>query len=124
MKRNESVDKLFGKNLKNARERFGYSQQALADQLEQFYDLTWHQTTVGKTEAGTRPAKLHEAVALANILGVAVSDLLAEKPDEERKKASLHRAMSELQMVQDTLSQRTWELQRELIELRQGRFDG
>jgi hypothetical protein len=37
----------------------------------------WHQTTVGKTEAAARPLRLNEAVTLASLFGVPVTQLVA-----------------------------------------------
>ncbi len=37
----------------------------------------WHQTTVGKTELATRPLRLNEAIALAGLFGIPVTQLIA-----------------------------------------------
>ena len=48
---------------------------------------SWHQTTVGRTETATRPLRLNEAVVLAALFDVPVTQLVApmtlEAPDIE-----------------------------------------
>jgi gamma-glutamyl:cysteine ligase YbdK (ATP-grasp superfamily) len=41
------------------------------------YGYDWHQTTVGRTETATRPLRLNEAVALAGLFEVPVTQLVA-----------------------------------------------
>ena len=111
------LDKLFGQNVRKEREYLGLSQQTLAEHLDAFYGLTWHQTTVGKTETGARPAKLHEAVAIADALGRSVSDLLSESADFNRKRSNVQRAISELMVIGHTVRVRTKQLKQELEDL-------
>jgi transcriptional regulator with XRE-family HTH domain len=113
-----SLDKIFGRNMREARERLGYSQQLFADSLEAFYGITWHQTTVGKIESGVRPAKLHEAVAIASALGMSVSDLLSESADVDRKESIAKRAIHELGVIEHVIQTRIEELREEMQDLK------
>lgn len=54
-------------------------QQAVATIMVVLYGHTsWRQTTVGKVETGERQVQLAEAVALAEILGVSLTDLIGD----------------------------------------------
>lgn len=55
------------------------SQQHIALTMVVVYGhISWHQTTVAKVESGEREVKLTEAVALAEIIGVPLSELIGE----------------------------------------------
>lgn len=57
----------------------------------------WHQTTVGKTEAGQRPLRLNEAVALGGLLGIPLTQLLAPlQVDADAVAAEIERTEAEL----------------------------
>lgn|SRR5699024_4658437 len=119
------LDRTFGVNVREAREGLGYSQQTFADTLEAFYGITWHQTTVGKIESGARPAKLHEAVAIASALGMSVSDLLSESADINRKESLAKRAIAELNVIEHVIQKRTEQLRKEIEDLKKsGESDG
>lgn len=82
----QDPERYLGARVRQLREQFGYSQEHLA-KLMQEAKLKWGQTTVAKTEAGSRPVRVNEAVALADLFGLTVNDLLpigflhAENPD-------------------------------------------
>ncbi|MBT2484623.1 MULTISPECIES: helix-turn-helix transcriptional regulator [unclassified Microbacterium] len=62
-----AVDKTFGETLREARERKGLSQAALAEEMQQL-GFEFQQQTVYKIESGNRKATIGEAAALARAL--------------------------------------------------------
>jgi transcriptional regulator with XRE-family HTH domain len=69
------LDRAVGALLREVRERRGLSQADIVRAVEE-RGVAWHQTTVAKIEAGTRPLKASEALALAFSLQMAVGDVL------------------------------------------------
>lgn len=70
-----SAEQLAGRELKRLRTDRGWSQEAVARRMTASgYD--WHQTTVGRTESATRPLRVNEAVVLAAIFEVPITQLL------------------------------------------------
>lgn len=63
------------------REQQGMPQQHIATVLTARYGLGWSQTTVVRTEAGQRPLRLVEAVAVAQVLGVPLGRLVGADLD-------------------------------------------
>lgn len=53
-----------GERVRELREEAGLSQAALAAEVSELLEGRWHQTAVAKVEAGTRPLKLDELLAL------------------------------------------------------------
>jgi membrane protein involved in colicin uptake len=55
------------------------------------YGYDWHQTTVGRVETATRPLRLNEAVALAALFEIPVTQLIApaERVDEANLDAEI-----------------------------------
>lgn len=68
--RREDVQRALGKNLRQARERAGLTQEAVAERSGV------HPTEVSRIEAGKRDPRIATVVALADAVGVSVSDLL------------------------------------------------
>ena len=76
-----------------------------------FHGFQWHQTTVAKTEAGERPAKLAEAAALADVLNVRLFALLHDDLDNaELRRAEHQSALRELMAMQKLIRQRAVEI--------------
>lgn len=77
---------LAGQELRRLRTVCGWSQEEVARRMAD-YGYDWHQTTVGRTETATRPLRLNEAVALAALFGIPVTQMIApmtlEAPDVE-----------------------------------------
>lgn len=76
------------------------NQQELVDTLRQRHDLTWHQSTVTKIESGSRPVRLSEALAVADVLGVELSSLV-DRPhggDEAQRQRAIefHARLSQI----------------------------
>lgn len=59
----------FGRRVKQLRKAAGLTQTDLAERLSQ-WGRSYHQTTVAKLEAGTRPTTLEELIPLSVALGV------------------------------------------------------
>lgn len=79
------------------------SQQEVADTLNSEFSFGWHQTTAGRVEAGTRPAKLAEAVAIARVLDVPLDELVYGT--DSAGAAGPDRAWEELYQVQRQVQQ-------------------
>ena len=103
------MDATFGRRIREERERRRWPQQHLATSLSALYGHAWHQTTVAKVEAGERPVKLAEAVALAALLHMPLGDLLdddaapAERPNVDLAVAELARLESQIARRRDEL---------------------
>lgn len=63
------------------------SQQTLVDKLADLGVTTWHQTTVGKVESGTRPVRLAEALAVSEIFGLSIDEFLSRTPTASEDRA-------------------------------------
>ena len=66
-----------GAKVRALRTAKGWSQQALAQHLSDYYSLNWLQSTVAKTEAALRPIRLNELSVLAHALDVPLLDLVS-----------------------------------------------
>jgi transcriptional regulator with XRE-family HTH domain len=107
-------DKAFGARLRRARERAGISQEHLSANLAVMHDVNWHQTTVGKTEAGERPIRLSEAVAVAHLLGVPLNDLAYDPADDTPRVERVALAYAELARVRQDIDAQLTRLRREM----------
>ncbi|ONM47174.1 helix-turn-helix domain-containing protein [Nocardia donostiensis] len=65
----ESYEKRFGDQVRQWRKARSWSQEELAEKLTNF-GFEMHQTTLAKIERGTRPLRVAEAIALAQVFGV------------------------------------------------------
>jgi hypothetical protein len=74
----------------------------------------WHQTTVGKVEAGTRPARLAEAMAVAPLFDMTPLDELLEEPAgalwRSRQSRQLLARRSEVAVIESMLQDRERQL--------------
>lgn len=64
----------FGENLRRLREEREISQSGLAREMAE-KGFAFHQTTISRIEAGERPVRLAEAIALASIVGTDIGSL-------------------------------------------------
>ncbi|MGH3745787.1 MAG: helix-turn-helix domain-containing protein [Micromonosporaceae bacterium] len=71
----DTPEKVLGESLRSLRTARGMSQEDVA-QMMALAGFSWHQTTVAKTESGSRPVRVNEAAALAAQFGVWVDDLI------------------------------------------------
>lgn len=97
------------------------SQQHVVNALLEHGVANWHQTTVAKIEAGTRPVRLSEAMACASLFDLTVDEMLIDPETEEardRRSRELSARRSELDAVEQLLLQRRRE-----IENAQARLD-
>jgi transcriptional regulator with XRE-family HTH domain len=71
------AEKLAGQRLRALRTdpARGWSQRQVAEAMRA-YGYSWHQTVVAKIEQGTRPIRLNEALDLAALFRVSLTDLL------------------------------------------------
>jgi transcriptional regulator with XRE-family HTH domain len=109
-----SAEQLAGQELKRLRTDRGWSQEAVARRMSASgYD--WHQTTVGRTESATRPLRVNEAVVLAAIFEVPITQLLIpvamklsdvdkEIEDTEEAHARTIKMLAELQSKVDQIT--------------------
>ena len=62
----------YGNRVRECRERLGWSQNYLANQV----GGPWRQTTVVRVEAGEQPLKLTDAITLAGVFGLTLADFV------------------------------------------------
>jgi hypothetical protein len=75
------------------------------------YGYSWHQTTVAKVEAGKRPVKLSEAIAVSYVLGVPLTQLANPVGgDQPTTPAATQLALVELARLEQYVTQRKTEL--------------
>lgn len=79
MREPSDVDETFGETLREARERRGFSQSALADEMQRL-GFEFQQQTIYKIESGNRKVTIGEAAAFARALALpSVTTLLNGK---------------------------------------------
>lgn len=71
----DKLEAAIGRTIRGKREERRMSQRHLVEVLNEDYGLAWHQTTLAKAEAGERPVRLSEALALADALDVPIEML-------------------------------------------------
>jgi transcriptional regulator with XRE-family HTH domain len=76
----DDADARMGANVRSLREGKGISQAELARRMSEA-GYPWHQSTVGRAEAGRQSVRASEAEALARIFGVTVDRLLWAGPE-------------------------------------------
>lgn len=70
-----------GERLKALRRAAGWSQEALAQLVNEQFGTTWQQTTVQKIEAETRPLTLADVEHLAVVFGMKIEDMIYGQDD-------------------------------------------
>lgn len=91
-----------GRIVSRLRDERGWSQTALAERLAN-HGFELHQSTVAKLEAGKRPIRVNELVALASVFNVAVADLLPIEPGMTLNQDELAVKAREIAQVQAEL---------------------
>jgi len=71
----DAPERILAQRLRGLREELGMTQKQLAERMTR-RGFSIRQTTIAKIEAGQRPVRVNEAVALANILAVELGDLV------------------------------------------------
>jgi transcriptional regulator with XRE-family HTH domain len=79
----EQVDSYFGERVRKERDRLGWSQEELARRMTD-RGIPAYASTIAKIESGRkpRPARLGEAIVIADLFEAPVSALLGRPPDE------------------------------------------
>jgi transcriptional regulator with XRE-family HTH domain len=79
----EQVDSYFGQRVREERDRRGWSQEELAKRMTD-RGIPAYASTIAKIESGRkpRPARLGEAIVIADLFEVPVSALLGRQPDD------------------------------------------
>ena len=86
------------------RELHGWSQTELAERMQD-RGHRWHQATVYKVEDGRRPTRLAEAVALADVLDVPLTNLIGPDAPERVARFELARAARRVKEAQGEVEQ-------------------
>lgn len=74
-----TAERRFGQRVRAVRTEQARSQQDIADALAEQFGLHLHQTAIAKIEAGSRAVKMSEALAIADVLGVHIGQLLVQR---------------------------------------------
>jgi len=106
----ETPERLFGARFADLRREARWTQQQVRDAMVE-RGFSWSATTATKTEAGARPIRVDEAVALCELFDATLSDLVGDT-EERRARFALARAAT-----REKVAQR--ELDRWAAELRQ-----
>ena len=88
----------FARRLREERERAGLSQADLAGRLSDVLNDAIYHSAVARMESGKRSVKIDEAIAIADVLGVRLAELLEDR---------------------DTVDDRIDELQIQLVQYRE-----
>lgn len=86
-----------GRTVRRLRRAVDLSQAALADALTS-HGVPFSQQTVLKVEKGTRPLKLVEAQAIADVVGGTIDDLL-DGDNESAAREALHAAEAKVAAI-------------------------
>lgn len=116
-----SADVVLGRRLRALREERNWSQADVVSELGRV-GLSWHQTTAAKVEAGSRPLKASEVLALSIVLGVPVQDLFNDNGQTSKDFNFLQGMHSELQRLAAYVGRRTAAFDRSMEDaVRDGR---
>jgi transcriptional regulator with XRE-family HTH domain len=99
------LDREFGTRIRAARAVQRISQQRLTDAVNSKFGLGWHSTTLVRVESGERPARLAEAVALADALDTPLDQLVFGTGRDSAEVAAVDLAWEELHQVQRQVSE-------------------
>lgn len=104
---------VFGRNVRTYREERGWSQSELARQMNTAGWTKYSQVAVSRTEDGTRAARLDEAVALADVLGVELDSLTRDS-----KSQWVRKHFREAERLRLALVRSGWEYFQQQLRLR------
>lgn len=91
----EGFDTEFGRRAAAARRQTGLAQRALADAL-QSRGITLDSAALSRIETGQRSPKLEEAAAIAEILGLPLTELLPARPEVVRIAEARQKTLKQL----------------------------
>lgn len=116
----ESAERRFGTRLADARRQYGWTQQQVTEAMVG-RGFSWSATTATKTEAGSRPIRLDEAVALCELFGKSVDEMVTTSHDAERARLlrELLRTEGERGRAQRAVEEAERELEVRRVALRQ-----
>jgi len=100
----DAVEHTFRRGIRTWRELHGWSQTELAERMAA-RGHRWHQATVFKVEDGRRPVRLTEAVALAAVLDVPLTDLIGPDAPERVARFELASAAQRVKAAQHEVEQ-------------------
>jgi transcriptional regulator with XRE-family HTH domain len=100
----DSLDGAFGTRVRQARLAKRLRQQDLVDALNSAFKLGWYQQTLGRLEAGDRQVRITEAVAIATVLDVPLTELVYGTPQSLATVEAAERAYDELDAVHQRIS--------------------
>lgn len=100
-----------GRAVRRARLGLGLSQTQLAEMMRR-HGLRWNQVMVAKTEAAQRPIRVNEAVALAKVLGLDASHLIAGAAAEWDKVGDLQELQARVNEAREGLIEAEMEAER------------
>jgi transcriptional regulator with XRE-family HTH domain len=99
-------EEVLGRHLRALREKAGLTQQQVADQMR-LRGFPMHRSAIAKIEASDpatrRPVRVNEAVALADVLGVPVADLIVDPNAQRRRIANSRRREEEEELREATM---------------------
>lgn len=100
--RESTPEEQFGRMVRAAREGYAMSQEALSRRLKDDTDTIIDQSGIARLEAGRRAVRLNEVVALAQVLGLEISQsTFTIRPDvmDENMLTRAHQELAEIQMA-------------------------
>jgi transcriptional regulator with XRE-family HTH domain len=109
----QGADAVLARRVREYRELSEQTQRQIAE-LMTAAGHRMHQTTVAKIESGDRPVTIGEAVALADVLGVILTELVAPRSNTEQEQA--HRELVDAQVAVRSLEHEFAERQKLLQE--------
>jgi len=93
----ETPEKLFGARFADLRRQNEWTQQQVTEAMVE-RGFSWSATTATKTEAGSRPIRVDEAVALCELVDATLGDLVGDT-EERRARFALARAAARVKVA-------------------------
>jgi len=104
----ETPERLFGARFAELRHQNGWTQQQVTEAMVE-RGFSWSATTATKTEAGSRPIRVDEAVVLCELFDATFDDLVGGTK-ERRARFALARAAARVKAAQREVDRWTREL--------------
>ena len=105
----ETPERLFGARFAELRRQNRWTQQQVTEAMVQ-RGFSWSSTTATKTEAGARPIRVDEAVALCALFDAPLGDLIGDT-EERRARFALARAAAREKVAKRELDR--WTVERD-----------
>ena len=112
-----SAERVFGGEVRAARETRGWSQEELAVRLRKDAGIDLHQTAIARLEGGSRAIRLNEAAALAHMLNLDLRQFggIRQLTDEESEQ--LVAQLAEVEAAEAKLRQEKVALEAKLADV-------